>query len=193
MKGMQSQTPGELYVNAMAATQRYMDGVQADQWHAPTPNTEWDVKQVANHIIGENLWAGELLHGKNIAEVGNKFDGDVAGSDPAASYRASVSVATDAVTAPGAMEAVCHLSFGDFSGADYSAQLFLDLLIHGSDIAKATEQDTRLPPELVEACIPIAQEITAMARSSGVYGNDLPVSPDADQQTRLLALVGRHA
>jgi hypothetical protein len=42
----------------MAATQWYMDGVRADQWHAPTPNTEWDVKQVANHIIGENLWAG---------------------------------------------------------------------------------------------------------------------------------------
>jgi uncharacterized protein (TIGR03086 family) len=131
--------------------------------------------------------------GKTIAEVANKFDGDVAGSDPAASYRASVSVATAAVTAPGAMEAVCHLSFGDFSGADYSAQLFLDLLIHGWDIARATEQDTRLPPELVEACIPIAQEITAMARSSGVYGDDLQVSPDADQQTRLLALVGRRA
>jgi uncharacterized protein (TIGR03086 family) len=190
---MPSQTPGELYVKAMATTQRYMDGVRADQWHAPTPNTEWDVKQVANHIIGENLWAGELLRGKTIAEVGNKFDGDVAGSDPAAAYRASVSVATEAVTAPGAMETVCHLSFGDFSGADYSAQLFLDLLIHGWDIAKATQQDTRLPPELVDACIPIAQEITAMARSSGVYGDDLPVSPDADQQTRLLAIVGRRA
>src|ERR1043165_8383644 len=87
---MPSPTPGELYVNAMATTQRYMDRVRADQWHAPTPNTEWDVKQVTNHIIGENLWAGELLQGKTIAEVGDKFDGDVAGSDPAASYRASV-------------------------------------------------------------------------------------------------------
>lgn len=188
---MPDTTPGELYVKAMAATQRSMDGVRADQWHAPTPNTEWDVKQVANHIIGENLWAGELLRGKSIAEVGNKFD--VAGSDPAAAYRASVSVATDAVTAPGAMETVCHLSFGDFTGAEYSAQLFLDLLIHGWDIAKATHQDTRLPPELVEACIPIAQQMTSLARSTGVYGDDLPVSPDADQQTKLLALVGRRA
>ena len=188
---MPNTTPGELYVKAMAATQRSVDGVRADQWHAPTPNTEWDVKQVANHIIGENLWAGELLRGKTIAEVGNRFDGDVAGTDPAAAYRTSVSVATEAVTAPGAMEAVCHLSFGDFSGADYSAQLFLDLLIHGWDIAKATQQDTRLPADLVEACIPIAQQITAMARSTGVYGDDLPVSPNADQQTRLLAIVGR--
>ena len=190
---MQSPSPGELYVKAMANTKRYMDGVRADQWHAPTPNTEWDVKQVANHIIGENLWAGELLRGKTIAEVGDKFDGDVGGLDPAASYRASVSAATDAVTASGAMEAVCHLSFGDFSGADYSAQLFLDLLIHGWDVAKGTEQDTRLPSDLVEACLPIVREITAMARSFGVYGDDLPVSPDADQQTRLLALVGRRA
>jgi uncharacterized protein (TIGR03086 family) len=91
------------------------------------------------------------------------------------------------------METVCYLSFGEFSGADYSAQLFLDLLIHGWYIAKATQQDTRLPTDLVEACIPIAQQITAMARSSGVYGDDLPVSSDADQQTRLLALVGRRA
>ncbi len=190
---MQNPTPGELYVKAMAATQRFMDGVRADQWQAPTPNTEWDVKQVGNHIIGENLWAAELLRGKTIAEVGNKFDGDLAGSDPAAAYRASVSVATDAVTAPRAMETICHLSFGDFSGADYSAQLFLDLLIHGWDIAKATQQDTRLPPDLVEACIPIAQQITTMARSTGVYGDNLAVSPDADQQTKLLALVGRRA
>ena len=67
---MPSPTPGELYVDAMIATQRYMDGVRADQLYAPTPNTEWDVKQVANHIIGENLWAGELLHGKTIGLVG---------------------------------------------------------------------------------------------------------------------------
>jgi hypothetical protein len=87
---MPSPTPGDLYVKAMAATQRFVDSVHADQWHAPTPNTEWDVKQVANHIIGENLWAGELLRRKTIAEVGSKFDGDVAGADPAAAYRAGI-------------------------------------------------------------------------------------------------------
>jgi hypothetical protein len=65
---MLSPTTGELYVKAVAATQQYLDSVRADQRNAPTPSTEWNVKQVANHIIGENLWAGELLRGKNIAE-----------------------------------------------------------------------------------------------------------------------------
>jgi uncharacterized protein (TIGR03086 family) len=167
--------------------------VRGNQWQAATPCSEWDVKQIASHIIGENLWAGELYQGKTIQEVGNRLDGDLAGDDPAAAYRASVNVASSVVSAPGAMQATCDLSFGDFSGADYAEQLFMDTVIHGWDIAKATGQDTRLDPELVAACIPIAQQLTSQFRSSRAFGEDSPVGPDADAQTRLLALVGRRA
>jgi uncharacterized protein (TIGR03086 family) len=184
-------TPGELYVQAMAAARTYIDGVRADQWHLPTPCSEWDVKQIANHIIGENLWAGELYQGKTIEQVGSRLDGDLAGDDPAAAYRSSVTVASKIVTAPGAMEATCHLSFGDHTGSDYGAQLFMDALIHGWDIATATGQDTRLDPVLVAACLPIAEQLTSQFRSAGVFGEDLSTSAEADPQTKLLALVGR--
>jgi uncharacterized protein (TIGR03086 family) len=186
-------TTGELYLRAMAATQRIIDGVPAERWHASTPCTEWDARQVANHIIGENLWAAELFQGKTIEQVGSALDGDLAGDDPAAAYRRSVRVAQDAVEAPGAMQSICHLSFGDYSGADYAAQLFMDTLIHGWDIAKGTGGNTRLDPELVAACQPIAQELTRQFRQAGVFGEDLPVDADADPQTRLLALLGRSA
>jgi uncharacterized protein (TIGR03086 family) len=175
----------------MVATRRYLDGVRADQWHGPTPCTEWDVKQVANHIVGENLWAAELFKGKTIQEVGKALDGDLAGDDPAAAFRRSTEAASTAVSAPGAMEAICHLSFGDYPGSEYAKQLFMDALIHGWDIARATGQDTRLDPELVEACLPVAREVADMFRSAGVFGEDLPVSADAEPQTRLLAIVGR--
>lgn len=184
---------GELYVRAMASTQRYADGVGSDQWTSPTPCSEWNVRQVANHIIGENLWAAELLRGKTIEEVGNRLDGDLTGSDPARAFRDSVAAAQQAATAPGAMETTCHLSFGDFSGSDYCSQLFMDLLIHGWDIARATGQDARLDTSLVEACLPIAQQLTQQWRSAGVFGEELPVASDADSQTRLLALFGRKA
>jgi len=184
---------GELYIQAMAATQRFVDRVRPDQWRNPTPCSEWDLKAVANHIIAENLWAGELLAGKTIAEVGSKLDGDLAGEDPAAAYRESVGVAQDAANAPGAMEATVHLSFGDFAGADYATQLFMDLLVHGWDIAKGSGQDARLDPDLVSACLPIAEKLTREWRSAGVFGDELPVSEDADAQTKLLALFGRNA
>ena len=186
-------TTGELYARAMGSTLRIVDGVSADRWHASTPCTDWDASQVANHLIGENLWAAELLQGKTIDQVGSALDGDLTGGDPAAAYRRSVEAARQAVEAPGAMEATCHLSFGDYSGADYASQLFLDTLIHGWDIAKGTGQDTRLDAELVSACLPIAQELTRQFRSAGVFGDDLPVGTNADPQTRLLALVGRRA
>jgi uncharacterized protein (TIGR03086 family) len=184
-------TPGDLYVRAMASTQRYIGAVREGQWHAPTPCSEWDVMQIANHVIGENLWAAELLGGKTIEQVGNRLDGDLTRDDPIRAYENSVAAARAAANAPGAMDGTCHLSFGDFSGADYSTQLFMDLLVHGWDIAKATGQDTRLDPELVAACLPIAQQLTSQWRSAGVFGEDLPVATDSDPQTRLLALSGR--
>ncbi|HKE93556.1 MAG TPA: TIGR03086 family metal-binding protein [Povalibacter sp.] len=186
-------TTGELYIKAMHATRAYLDGVRSGQWHDSTPCTEWDLKQVANHIIGENLWAAELFQGKTIAEVGTRLDGDLAGDDPAAAYAASVTAASDAVSKPGAMESTCHLSFGDYSGSDYAEQLLLDTLVHGWDIARASGQDTRLDQDLVAACLPFAREMTTQYRTSGVFGEDLPVAADADAQTRLLATMGRTA
>ena len=115
------------------------------------------------------------------------------GDDPIGAYEQSVSPAKQAATAPGAMEATCHLSFGDPSGAEYAGQLFTDLLVHGWDIAKATGQDTRLDPERAsiyyEEIVPRKDSI----RASGVFSTEQPVTDDADVQTKLLALLGRQA
>jgi uncharacterized protein (TIGR03086 family) len=184
-------TTGELYVRAMLSTRGIIDGVPRDRWHAPTPCSEWDATQVANHLIGENLWAAELFQGQTVEQVGNKLDGDLTEDDPAAAYRRSVAVAQAAVGPPGAMEATCHLSFGDYSGADYASQLFMDTLIHGWDIAQGTGQNTHLDAELVSACLPIAQELTRQFRGAGIFGEDLSAGAAGDPPTRLLALLGR--
>ena len=186
-------SPAELYVDAMERTKRYVAGVRPDQWTGPTPCTEWNVRQLVNHIVSENLWSAELLKGKTIAEVGDRLDGDLLGSNPQAAYDKSVQVARAAVEAPGAMEAVCHVSYGDISGASYAGDLFTDLLIHGWDIAKATGQGTTLDPDLAAACYARVEPVKDELRASGVFGSDVPVAPDADLQTRLLALLGRQA
>jgi uncharacterized protein (TIGR03083 family) len=82
------------------AAQRIIDPVSPDRWHSSTHCTEWDASQVANHILGEHVWAGELVQGKTVAEVGNALDGDLTAEDPAAAYRRSVGVARKTVEAP---------------------------------------------------------------------------------------------
>src|SRR5262249_13985475 len=57
------------------------------QWDEGTPNTEWSVRDLVSHVLSENLWAPPLLAGSTIGEVGDRFDGDVLGSDPLVSWR----------------------------------------------------------------------------------------------------------
>lgn len=180
-------------MRAMRRTTDYVSNVRPEQWDGPTPCAEWSVRDVVNHLTSENLWAHELFAGKSIAEVGHRLDGDLLGSDPIRAYRDSVESAAAAVLAPGAMEATCHLSFGDFPGSEYAMQLCADTVIHGWDIAKATGQDTRLDPSLVAAITPTIEGMAAMGRQAGVYGPEVSVDRAAGPQARLLAMVGRTA
>lgn len=186
-----TETPAQLFVRAMETGQRYVNAVQPDQWSWQSPCTEWSVRDVVNHIVYETLWVAELFAGKTLEEVGNRFDGDLVGDDPAGAYNRAVALARPAVEAPGAMEATVHLSSGPTPGAEYARQVFMDTLIHSWDIAKGSAQDTRRDPELVAACLPIAEELSTLWRSYGVLGPAIEVPPDADPQTRLLAMLGR--
>ena len=56
--------------------------IGAHQWQAPTPDEDWSVRDLVNHVVGEDLWAPLLLAGSTIAEVGDRFDGDVLGAEP---------------------------------------------------------------------------------------------------------------
>ena len=189
----QAPTMAELYVRAMASASRFVSGVPEGAWHDPTPCTEWDLRALVNHITYENLWAAELFPGKTMAEVGDRLEGDLLGDDPIAAFNRSVEAATAAVSAPGAMEAVTHLSFGDTPGSEYARELFADMLIHGWDVAKASRQDAALDAALVDAGLPLAEEVAAMAGGSGAFAAPVAIPGDAPAQTRLLALVGRRA
>ena len=68
---------------------------------------------------------------------------------------------------------------------------FIDVLIHGWDLAKATGQNTKLDAGLVEACWEVVTPQAELLKGSGMFGDDVEVPPDADPQTRLLALLGR--
>ena len=63
--------------------------IHDDQWEAGTPDTEWNVRDLVNHVLAENLWAPPLLAGSTISDVGDRFDGDVLGPDPKGSWLAA--------------------------------------------------------------------------------------------------------
>jgi uncharacterized protein (TIGR03086 family) len=181
----------QLHRSALDATGRTVAGIQSDQLSAPTPDGDWDVRSLLNHLVAGNWWAAELAAGRTIEEVGDRLDGDVLGDDAAAAYDASAKAAAAVFEVPGALEAPCAVSYGPVPGSVYAGHRFLDVLIHGWDLATATGQDTTLDPQLVDACIDVVEPQLSLLQASGAFGPAVETGPDADPQTRLLGMLGR--
>ena len=160
-------------------------------WSGSTPCPDWDVRALTNHVAGELLWMPDLVDDKTVAEVGDKFDGDLLGDDPVATFHRATAEALASLSAPGALERTVHLSFGDFSGADYADQVASDLVIHSWDLARAVGADESLDPDLVALASRVFGPVFDAFRGPGGFGTDVPVADDADAQTKLLAKSGR--
>lgn len=179
-----------LHKKAGQQTEKFIANISDDQWNKES-NIGWTVKQLVNHLVYEHLWVDDLVSGKTIAEVGDKYEGDVLGKNPLTAFKKAFKKANNAFAKPGALEKIVHLSFGDIKAQVYAEQIFTDTLIHGWDIAKSSNQSDILAGELVEAGYKLVLPEEQNLRASGMFGEKLDVPEDADLQTKLLALLGR--
>ena len=162
-----------------------------EQWDAPTPCADWDVRALVNHVVYEQRWSVPLFAGATIAEVGNRFEGDLLGDDPATAAGEAAEDARAAVSDVGALERTVHLSFGDTPAEEYVRQLFADHLVHGWDLAVAIGTDPTIDPDAVSACLEWFADREQVYRDSGAIGPRVDVPADASPQDRLLAAFGR--
>ena len=181
----------ELHSQALDATGRVVRGVPADRWRAPTPCADWDTRALVNHLVAGNLWAAELAAGGTIEGVGTRLDGDLLGDDPAEAYENAAAAAAAVFRRPGALDAPCAVSYGPVPGSIYAGHRFLDVLVHGWDLAEATGQDYTIDPQLMEACRQVIEPQLEAFRSAGALGPEVAVPTDASAQTQFLALLGR--
>ena len=181
----------ELHAQALEATGRIVRGIAADRWHASTPCPGWDARALVNHLVSGNLWAAELAAGGTIDGVGSRLDGDLLGDDPASAYAASASAAAAVLRRPGTLDAPYAVSYGPVPGSVYAGHRFLDVLVHGWDLAAATGQHYALDPELMQACQQVIEPQLDAFRSAGALAPPVAVPADASAQTRFLAMLGR--
>ncbi len=190
--GMSSELP-ELFDRAQRRFGELVHEVRGDQWDAATPCSEWDVRTLVNHLVYEARWAPLLLEGKTIEEVGDRFDGDILGEKPAATYDDAAAGAMAAVQAPGALDRTVHLSYGESPAPGYLMQLTGDFVVHSWDLARAIGADERLDPELVDVVYDNTKPHADQLAASGLFDPPVDVADDADRQTKMLALFGRRA
>ena len=161
-----------------------------EYWEASTPCDEWDVYELVNHNVVENLWVPPVLAGHDLADVGG-LEGDVLGSDPELvwedSWRDAVAAFADAD-----LGSVVTLSAGRTTVIEYLRQRTADLAIHAWDLAVGLGVDDELDHEVVVAVFEWAQPLAGVfAELPAMFEPPSTPPPGASLQDRLLHLFGR--
>jgi uncharacterized protein (TIGR03086 family) len=179
--------PIERIDRATAFAGANVNRVNPDDLVGPTPCTEFDVRTLLNHMIGNMRMAASAARGEK-AELP---EGDQFGSDPGEAYKERRQELLGAVRAAGALERDWQLPFGTLNGSMMATIVFMEHLTHGWDVAKATGQDTTMPDDLVAECMTLALPMDEMLRTPGVCGPAIDVSESASPQDRFVAFMGR--
>jgi len=162
-----------------------------EDWSRPTPCTEWDVRVLVNHVVGEDRWTKPLVDGRTIEDVGDALDGDLLGEDPKSNALAAADEALTAVAERLPAGGKVHLSYGDEDTEEYIRQLVAEHLIHGWDLAVATGQQRTLDPELVAEVARWFREREEMYRAGGSTAARPTSARAGDPQADLLISFGR--
>ncbi|MEV7416276.1 TIGR03086 family metal-binding protein [Streptomyces sp. NPDC089919] len=182
----------ERHAQALKLFGDLVHAVGPDQWGDATPCTEWTVRDLVNHVTGEQMWIPPLVtEGLTVAEVGGALDGDLLGEDPSDAWDRAAAGSAAAFAAPGALEKTVQLSYGPAKAAAYCSELTADAAVHAWDLARGIGADDRLPADLVEYSLKEVMPYADGLAASGMFAEPLDIPPGADAQTRLLALLGR--
>lgn len=180
---------GESYRRSVELWLATAGGVQ--DWAAATPCSEWNVRDLVNHVVGEDRWTRPLVEGRTIAEVGDSLSGDLLGEDPAGAVRAAAEEALGSVGDRLAGGGLVHLSYGDEDLTEYVRQLTADHLIHAWDLAAATGQDRALDDDVVADLAAWFAERESLYRAAGMIAERPEGANGGSPQADLLIATGR--
>lgn len=181
-------SPTDRYRSVAAAMTQRVNAVPADRWNSPAPCEGWVARDIIGHLVG---WIPGLLGaGSGITmEIGPSADDDPAGAWMALDH-ALQTLLDDPQQAAATFS---HPMAGTHRFAD-AVDMFVtnDVFFHTWDLARATGGDETLDADEVHALLVGMEPMDEMLRASGQYGPRVPVAPDADEQTRLIAFIGRN-
>jgi uncharacterized protein (TIGR03086 family) len=181
----------ELYQRTVDIWVSRLETVEADAWGLPTPCRDWTVRDLVNHVVGEDLWTAPLLVGATIEDIGDRLDGDLVGDDPIAAGRASAAAARSSVAEHLPRGGTVHLSYGEERAEEYVMQLAADHLVHAWDLAAAVGGDRVLDPEAVAGVSAWFVNRAVLYRDAGLVGEH--VDRGREPQALLLGCFGRDA
>jgi uncharacterized protein (TIGR03086 family) len=165
-----------------------IDTVPADRWGSPSPCEEWTARDLVAHVV-ETHGMFEGMVGRELGDIPSVAD------DPAAAFAAARRVVTG------------HLRDPDAAGATYESPMLgtttfaemidrfisADLVVHRWDLGTAAGLPITMPADEIARLRANLSGMGDAMRGPGAFGPELEAPEGADEQTRLLAFLGRRA
>lgn len=169
---------------------RRVHAISPDAWTNDTPDSDWTVRDLVNHLVSEHLWALPLLAGQSMIEVGDRFDGDVVGGDPVAAWDSAIQASLPA-WASADDDGSVSLSSGTTQVRRYAEEMLMDLTVHSWDLSRGIGYQDRIDQACVEHVLAYVEaNIDGLRAYEGLFGAEVETT-SLDPQDRLLALLGR--
>ena len=169
------------YAEAAAGFTSRLDAVADDQWSNPTPCTDWDVRQLVDHVITIQRQIPEGL-GVPVADDGADIKGE---------WTAVRAAAVEALRQPGVLERTMPGRGGEVPVQMALMPRLSDLILHSWDLARATGGDHRIDPDTAAVVLEFLEPNDEILRSSGTFGPKIDPPPGADAGVKLLFFSGR--
>lgn len=173
---------------ALAYTCARLSGVRDDLLHRRTPCAAWDLADLLAHMEDALDAFTEAAGGS----VGVHVAHDAAAPVPA--IQAKAVALRDVWTRPSPGDVVLEARAGrlDLSTPLLVATAALEVAVHGWDVGRATGSPEPLPGTLARELLPMARAFVGPADRGVRFATARPVAPDASDEERLLAFLGRN-
>jgi uncharacterized protein (TIGR03086 family) len=160
--------------------------VPDDAWDNPAPCEGWVARDVVRHLVE---WLPAFFCGMWEIELAPSASVD---DDPVAAWAAVDRAIQSALDDPAVARRERDTPMGRKTFEQTVDMICTpDILVHTWDLARATGLDEGLDAVEVHRFVESMEPMDEMLRQSGHYGPRVAVADDADEQTRLIAFVGR--
>lgn len=161
--------------------------VPADRWADASPCPGWTARDVVRHVVDTQGMFLRLV-GRDLGAVP---DVDV---DPLAAWKAAAATVQADLDDPERAGTVFDGFFGP-TRFEEAVDRFLsfDLVVHRWDLARTAGLDERIAADDLRWAREQTDGLGDAMRGESTFGPALTPPPDADEQTRFLAFLGRRA
>jgi len=179
-----------IYRSAVRQFDSRVRAVRPEQWSVSTPDDDWDVQRLVQHVIVGQSVVPDIIDGR----PANFSAGSSALTGPGLvqEWAAASTAAVEALSQVEYRDQLVQLPDGPASVEELGWRLATDLTVHAWDLARAVDAPDEFPNDLLAHVLEHARESAGSWFRPNRYSPAIPVPGCTDDLTELLALTGRN-